>query len=103
MVTEDMLADWHREQAKKCRKSTNWRLGPEGEESTLAKFHLDAAKLIDRFSEKQQQARLAETERDVKIRAAESLEHLAKAVITESKNLRHMLLENVVDDSKVPG
>lgn len=98
MIDIDMLAEWHRDEAKKCRQSLSWRRGPGDEESTKAQFHLDAAKLIDRFSEKQQQAKLAETERDVKIRAIESLENLAKSVVTESKDLRKMLSDTIVDD-----
>jgi hypothetical protein len=98
MMNAEMLAEWHREQAKKVRHNVSWRAGEKGEESLKARFHLDAARLIESFSEKHQQARLAETEREVKVRAIESLESLAKAVLVESKDFRKMLA-SVVDDS----
>jgi hypothetical protein len=90
-----ILVEWHRSQS--LRASGISGLSTMRKEAR-SKFHHDAAKMIESFADKAHERRLAETERDVKIRAIESLEKLAKRLLEDSKDLKRMLAEDIEDD-----
>ena len=89
------LAEWHRSQA--ARASDRSRLMP-GKVTSKQDFHRDAAILVESLSGSERDRLLVTIERDVKLRAIESLEKLAKSLIVEAKELRRMLSEEISDE-----
>lgn len=86
----DELAAWHREQAKKMRGSIRVR-DLDNTKREQVKFHVAAAELVESFSSKYQERRLADTHRDVLSRAIESFESTSKLLLLDAKGLKKML------------
>lgn len=95
----EMLANWHREQFDKVKHCFDDAEKTNAKYCNQLEFHLNAARLIESFSSKHREQLLAETEREVKLRAVESLEKLTKLLAVETKDLRRMLADDVIEDA----
>lgn len=90
-MTPAELARWHRDQAAELKRKSNWR-GLSARQGTRDQYawHLEAAKLAEGLEHTSHVERLAATERDIKIRAVESLEASGKRLIEEAQAVRRM-------------
>jgi Mg/Co/Ni transporter MgtE len=88
------LAEWHKSQASRAAGKSMI----DGKMVVKKEFHLDAANLVETLSGSERDRLLVALERDVKVRAIESLEKLAKSLIVEARELRKMLAEEISDE-----
>lgn len=89
------LAEWHKVQASRAAGRSQLI---HGKVCTKAKFHLQAATLVETLSGSERDRALVAVEKDIKQRAIESLEKLAKSLTVEARELRRMLADEVGDD-----
>jgi len=89
------LAEWHRQQA--LRSADRSRL-LSGGLRTKHEFHMQAAELVESLAKNERDRSLVAVEKDVKQRAVELLESLAKTIVLESREFRKMLADKVSDE-----
>jgi hypothetical protein len=89
------LIRWHRKEATRFRARRNSLKDALHEE---CRWHLSVVAFLQSLSPAEHQKLLAETEREVKLRAVESLEFLVKRLAQEAKDLKRMLSEDVANE-----
>jgi len=89
------LAEWHR---KRALRSADRSRSFSDRLSTKEEFHMQAAELVESLAKNERDRSLVAVEKDVKQRAVESLEKLAKAIVLESREFRRMLADEVSDE-----
>lgn len=89
------LAAWHKVQASRAANRSQLI---HGKVCSKTEFHLQAAELVETLSSSERDRSLVAVEKDVKQRAVESLEKLAKSLTVEARELRRMLADEVGDE-----